>query len=95
MEAVITCTKNTIRLYLTAEGCSTDIPARAAVFRDLTDAALAAGRARAEREWFGFAWEPAYRLGDGSLAMPSDNNAPASARNCPRCGGTGSEGGRP
>jgi hypothetical protein len=81
MKAVITCKARNgyyygCRFYLTEEGYATDIKARAAEYRDITDADIAAAKACKEKAWkesYLNQWHGAYILADGSIADPYDD----------------------
>jgi hypothetical protein len=66
-KAIVTCTDNGIRFYLTDGRLATDIPGRACAFRDGTDAALAAIQERREPAWQTQDWEPAFLMSDGTV----------------------------
>jgi len=70
MNAVVTCQINGTRFFLTDDGLATDIPARAATFRDQTDAQTTAIIETTQAAWEGFDWVGAYILANGVVCEP-------------------------
>ncbi len=58
--AVCTCEKNGTRFFLTADGYASDIPQRAKIFRDGSDAHFTGIRISCLPEWKGFDWHGRY-----------------------------------
>lgn len=75
MKAYISAVRNGTRFFITSAGLPTDIPERAAVFRDLTDANWRAAQYEAQ-PGFAFGWHGIYRLHDGAIADPAMDGNP-------------------
>lgn len=77
MQAIVTCTQNGVRFYLTSDNMASDIQERAASFCDLTAAAIVAGRERGDYSaWQGrMPWEPAYLLANGAIVPAEESGA--------------------
>ena len=66
MEAIATCVLLTTRFYITPEGWYTDRPERARVYRDKSDAEIAAAKENA-KEASAARWYGTYRMSDGTI----------------------------
>jgi hypothetical protein len=69
MKAIITTGEGNTRLFLNQDGMATDIPSRAAIFRDGADATIRAIEENGDIRWRGIKWAPAYMMHDGVIVL--------------------------
>ena len=66
---VLSCLLNGTRFFVSESGTATDIPNRAKVYRDLTDAAFVALRENDDPSWGRMKWAPGH-LCNGVFVCP-------------------------